>query len=226
MRVSNLVCLRSWEGICGEIPICSSSHRKTVRQTVHGHWPSVVVLVVLSLSGAAWGYFCVTVQRLAALAARAYMRVSVAASGYQAANFSWLSQSADGCVCTRSSLSVLVCSCLWLFLIRFLHISPSYPRLQTLCSFSMFWVQYVVYKSKVTHSMLVLDARSEVLRIQIMGYKPYLLSQCDFCNVSFTNLRVQRLRLSSIRCLEHFAYKSKVTNCMFVLNMSSVVVRA
>ena len=98
-------------------------------------------------------------------------------------------------------------------------------RLQTLCSCFVRFLQYFAYKSEVTNPMFVFSAISPVFRIQIWGYKPYVRFPCDFCNRSHINPRLQTLCSFWARFLLYFAYKSEVTNPMFIFSVVSVAFR-
>ena len=91
---------------------------------------------------------------------------------------------------------------------------------QTLCSFSFYEVLRT-YKSEVTNPMFVFSSFSDRFRIQICGYKPYVHFHRDFRSISFTNLRLQTLCSCFERFLQYFAYKSEVTNPMFVVDSTS-----
>ena len=74
------------------------------------------------------------------------------------------------------------------------------------------------YKSEVTNPMFIFSQFSVVFRIQIEGYKPYVHFQCDFRSISHTNLRLQTVCSCFVRFLKYFAYKSEITNPMFVVS--------
>ena len=74
------------------------------------------------------------------------------------------------------------------------------------------------YKSEVTNPMFIFSQFSVVFRIQIGGYKPYVHFQCDFRSISHTNLRLQTVCSCFVRFLKYFAYKSEITNPMFVVS--------
>ena len=123
----------------------------------------------------------------------------------------------------------------------FCCISHTNPKLQTLCSFSVQFIKYFeyksevtcsfsvrilqsfVYKSEVTNPMFVFSSISDVFRIQIWGYKPYVCVSCDLCSTSHINLRLQTLCSFSVRFLEYFEYKSEVTNPMLVFRAISAI---
>ena len=98
-------------------------------------------------------------------------------------------------------------------------------RLQTLCSCFVRFLQYFAYKSEVTNPMFAFSAIYQVFRIQIRGYKPYVRFPCDFCNRSHINPRLQTLCSVSVRFLVYFAYKSEVTNPMFIFSAVSIAFR-
>ena len=115
----------------------------------------------------------------------------------------------------------------------FCRISHTNPRLQPLCLFSVQFLQYVqtlcsfsmrfllslAYKSQVTNPMFVFSAISFVFSIQFWGYKPYVRS------ISHTNLKLQTLCSCLLWFMQYFAYKSEVTNSMFVFRWISVAFR-
>ena len=99
------------------------------------------------------------------------------------------------------------------------------PRLQTLCSLSVRFLLYFAYKSEVTNPMFIFSAVSVTFRIKIWGYKPYVRVSCDLCSTSHINLRLQTLCSCFVRFMQYFAYKSEVTNPMFVFSAISRVFR-
>ena len=94
-----------------------------------------------------------------------------------------------------------------------------------ICSCFVRFLLYFAYKSEVTNPMFVFSTISAAFRIQIQGYKLYVRVPCDFCSRSHINLRLQTLCSFSVRFLMYFAYKSEVTNPMFIFSAVSVAFR-
>ena len=67
------------------------------------------------------------------------------------------------------------------------------------------------------------QCESVAIRIQIWGCKPYVPFQWAFRSISRTNLRLQTPCSCFVRFLSYFAYKSEVTNPMFVFGWISAV---
>ena len=88
-------------------------------------------------------------------------------------------------------------------------ISNTNLRLQTLCSFSVRFLQSFAYKADVTNPMFVFTTISAVFRIQIWGYKPYVHFQCGFHSISHTNMFVFRA-ISVVFRIQNWGYKPYV----------------
>ena len=126
--------------------------------------------------------------------------------------------------CSRSHINLrlqTLCS----FSVQFFSVSKTNLRWETLCSFSERFLQSFAYKSELTNPMFAFSAISVVFRIQIWGYKPYVHFQCGFRSISHTNLRLQTLCSCFVWFMQYFAYKSEVTNPMFVFRAISAVFR-
>ena len=119
---------------------------------------------------------------------------------------------------------------------RICSISHVNQWLQTICSFPIRFLQYVVCKSMVAISMFVPNTISAefqsksvitnpmfvhnvilaAFHMQSRGYKPYVCSQCDFCCISYAKQLLQIPCSFKMRLLQYFECKSVVINPMFV----------
>ena len=86
----------------------------------------------------------------------------------------------------------------------FYRISYINRWLQILCSFSIRFLQYFVYKSTIVNPMLILNAFVCSIWHILRKLQTQCSPQFDFCNISYINRRLQTLCSFSIRFLKYF----------------------